>query len=58
MEEAVVEKKLVEVALVLVLLSAVKFNNVLEPESRRLESDVKPAVAVRVPVKLAAEEMV
>ena len=36
MEEAVVEKKLVEVALVLVLLSAVKFWRVEEPVARKL----------------------
>mgnify|MGYP001570348555 CR=1 FL=1 len=56
--EAVVEKKLVVVALVEVLLSAVKFWRVVEPESNRLESEVRPPVAVKVPVKLAAEEMV
>ena len=56
--EAVVAKELVEVALVEVELSAVKFRSVEEPERSRLESDVSPAVAVSVPVKLAAEEMV
>ena len=39
-------------------LEAVKFWRVEEPVRRRFERVVRPAVAVRVPVKLAAEEMV
>ncbi len=39
-------------------LRAVKFCKVEEPLSNRLERFVKPAVAVTVPVKLAAEEIV
>ena len=57
-EEAVVAKKLVEVELVVVELIPVKLSKVVEPERRRLESEVSPAVAVRVPVKLAALEIV
>ena len=34
-----------------------KFCRVVEPESKRLESEVRPPVAVSVPVKLAAEEI-
>jgi hypothetical protein len=56
--EAVVEKRLVVVALVLVALRAVKFWRVDEPLSKRLERVAKPPVAVRVPVKLAALEIV
>ena len=56
--EAVVEKKLVVVAEVPVAFTKVKFCRVLEPVRRRLESVVKPPVAVRVPVKLAAAEIV
>ncbi len=44
----------VVVALLLVELRAVKLRSVLEPERRRFESEVRPAVAVSVPVKLAA----
>ena len=51
-------ERLVEVALVEVLFSAVKLSKVEEPERRRLESEVKPAVAVKVPVKFAALDMV
>lgn len=49
---------LVVVAFVPVALLNVKFCSVEEPVTRRLESEVRPPVAVRVPVKLAAEEMV
>ena len=57
-ELAVVAKKLVVVALVVVELTAVKSLRVVEPERSKLESEVRPAVAVRVPVKLAAEDIV
>ena len=57
-DEAVVEKRLVVVALVEVELRAVKLRRVEEPLIRRLEREVRPPVAVRVPVKLAAELMV
>ena len=53
-----VAKKFVVVALVPVALTKVKFCKVVEPLSNKLESEVKPPVAVRVPVKLAAEEIV
>jgi hypothetical protein len=53
-----VVKKLVEVALVEVELIAVKFWRVDEPLTKRLERVAKPPVAVRVPVKLAALEIV
>ena len=56
--EALVEKRLVVVAWEPVALVKVKSWRVEEPESRRLMSVVKPPVAVSVPVKLAAEEMV
>ena len=46
------------VAWVLVLLTAVKFWRLDEPVTRRFERVVSPAVAVRVPVKFAAEDMV
>jgi hypothetical protein len=52
-----VAKKLVEVALVVVPLMAVKFWRVEEPERRRFESEVSPPVTFKVPVKLAALEM-
>ena len=55
---AVVAKKFVEVLFVVVEFTAVKFCKVLDPVRSKLESVVSPAVAVRVPVKLAAEEMV
>ena len=48
----------VVVALVEVEFRAVKLSKVLEPERRRFDNEVKPAVAVKVPVKLAAVEMV
>ena len=54
----VVEKRLVEVAWVPVALTKVKFCKVLDPERRRFERVVRPPVAVTVPVKLAAEEIV
>ena len=57
-ELAVVEKKLVVVAELPVALTKVKFCRVELPESSRFESEVKPAVAVKVPVKLAAELIV
>ena len=57
-DEAVVAKKVVEVALVEVEFSPVKLSKVEEPERSKLESEVKPPVAVKVPVKLAALEMV
>ena len=56
--EALVAKKLVEVAEVVVELMAVKFWRVEEALRRRLERLVRPPVAVSVPVKEAAEEMV
>lgn len=55
---AVVAKRFVVVALVVVEFVAVKFCNVVEPFNRRFESVVRPAVAVRVPVKFAALEIV
>ncbi len=57
-EEAVVAKKLVVVALLEVEFKAVKLSKVELPESKRLDKLVKPAVAVKVPVKLAAELIV
>lgn len=57
-EDAVVAKKLVVVAEVPVAFEKVKFWRVVEPDRRRFESEVRPAVAVKVPVKLAADEMV
>ena len=56
--DAVVAKKLVEIALLEVELSAVKFCKVDEPVSNRLERVVRPPVAVRVPVKLAVADIV
>jgi uncharacterized protein YqcC (DUF446 family) len=56
--EAVVEKRVVVVALVEVLLRAVKFWRVEEPVTRALERVVRPEVMVTVPVKLAAELIV
>ena len=53
-----VEKRLVVVAEVPVAFIKVKFCRVEEPVSKRFERVVSPPVAVRVPVKLAAEEMV
>ncbi len=53
-----VEKRLVVVAFVDVELMAVKLRRVVEPDRRRFEREVNPAVAVTVPVKLAAEEIV
>ena len=53
-----VEKRSVVVAEVPVALTKVTFWRVEEPVSKRFERVVKPPVAVRVPVKLAAEEMV
>ena len=53
-----VEKRLVVVAWVPVALTKVKFCRVEEPVRRRVERVVSPPVAVRVPVKLAAEEIV
>jgi hypothetical protein len=53
-----VTARLVVVALVPVPLTKVKLRRVVEPESSKFERLVSPAVAVRVPVKLAALEMV
>jgi len=53
-----VEKSEVVVAWVPVALIKVKFWRVEEPVRRRFESVVRPLVTLRVPVKLAAEEMV
>ena len=50
--------RVVVVALVEVELMAVKFKRVEEPESKRFEREVKPPVAVKVPVKEATLEMV
>jgi hypothetical protein len=57
-DEAVVEKRDVVVALVPVALTNVKFWRVEEPVSSRFESVVSPPVAVTVPVKLAADDIV
>ena len=57
-EDAVVAKLAVEVEKVEVEVSEVKSLKVVEPERRRFESEVSPAVAERVPVKLAADEIV
>ena len=57
-ELAVEAKKLVVVALVPVAFVKVRSWRVDEPVRRRFESVVRPAVAVSVPVKLAAEEIV
>ena len=56
--EAVVVKMVVEVALVVVEFNPVKLRRVVEPLKRRFESEVKPPVAVRVPVKFASDEIV
>ena len=56
--DAVVAKKFVVVAEVPVAFTKVKFWRVDEPVRRRLERVERPPVTVRVPVKLAAEEMV
>jgi len=56
--EAVVAKKLVEVLLVEVEFKRVMFWKVDEALRRRFERLVRPAVAVRVPVKLAVLEIV
>ena len=48
----------VVVALLEVEFRAVKLSKVEEPESSKLLSEVCPAVAVKVPVKLAALEIV
>ena len=62
--EAVVAKKLVVVAELVVPRRAVKFCRVEDPVTRRFESEERPPVAVRVvptttePVKFAAEEIV
>jgi len=53
-----VVKKSVVVAEVPVALRKVKFWRVEEPVVKRLERVVKPPVALRVPVKLAADDMV
>ena len=52
------EKKFVVVACEEVELTAVKFCKVLEPVTWRLDSQVRPPVAVTVPVKFAALEIV
>ena len=57
-EEAVVENRLVVVAEVEVELIAVKLRRVDEPVSSKLERVVSPPVAVNVPVKLAADDIV
>ena len=57
-EEAVDEKNEVVVAEVPVAFTNVRFCKVDEPVSRRFESVESPPVAVRVPVKFAADEMV
>jgi hypothetical protein len=54
----VAAKKFVVVAFVVVECVAVNLWSVEDPVSNRFESVVSPAVAVRVPVKLAADEMV
>ena len=48
---AVVAKKLVEVAFVVVLFRPVKFWRVVEPVTKRLERVVRPLVAESVPGK-------
>jgi hypothetical protein len=57
-ELAVVAKKFVVVAEVPVAFRKVKFWSVVEPVSKRFASVASPAVAVRVPVKLAALDIV
>jgi hypothetical protein len=57
-EDAVVEKRLVVVAEVVVELIAVKLSKVLDPVKSKLERVVRPPVAVRVPVKLAVDDIV
>lgn len=56
--EAVVANKFVVVALVPVAFTKVKFCSVVDPERSKFERLVSPAVAVRLPVKLAALEIV
>ena len=57
-EKSVVANKLVVVAFVDVEFKKVMFWNVDEALTRRFERLVRPAVAVRVPVKFAVEEIV
>ncbi len=57
-EDAVVEKSEVVVAFVEVEFRKVMFCKVDEPVVRRFERVVSPPVAVSVPVKLAADEIV
>ncbi len=57
-EKSVVANKFVVVADVPVAFTKVKFWRVDEPFNRRFERFVRPPVAVRVPVKLAALVMV
>jgi hypothetical protein len=57
-DEAVVVNRLVVVAELPVAFTKVKFWRVVEPVRRRFERVVRPPVAVRVPVKDAAEEIV
>lgn len=54
----VVTARVVEVAFVVVALTPVKFCRVVEPFNSKLERLVRPLIAVRVPVKLAALDMV
>jgi hypothetical protein len=58
--EEVIEEmaRAVVVAFVEVELSAVKFWSVVDPVWRRLATVTRPAVALTVPVKFAAELMV
>ena len=53
-DEAVVEKRLVVVALVVVLLRAVKFWRVEEPVAKRLSMDSVPVAVKLVAVKVPA----
>jgi hypothetical protein len=53
-----VTAKFVVVAEVVVAFRAVKFWRVVEPDSRRFDSEVSPAVAVSVPVKFAVLDIV
>ena len=54
----VVPKMFVVVAFVVVERSPVKFCNVEEPSTSKLAKVVKPEATLRVPVKLAAEDIV
>lgn len=56
--QSVVTAKVVDVAFVVVELTPVKFCRVVEPFNNKLDKLVSPLIAVSVPVKLAALDIV